>query len=197
MEHIQLGRGDQRFIRAVEEESGQSVGKCYQCGNCTAGCPMYFTYDYTPSRLMRLIQLGQKETVLSSGAIWMCATCEACTTHCPNDIEVARVFDVCRHMARRQGYKGVRNVRLFTDAFLQSVRWHGKSHELGLMAVYKLFSLRFFDDLDLAPGMLRKGKLPFLPHRVKARAEVADIFRRYAAQTQEEESGREAGEKKA
>jgi heterodisulfide reductase subunit C len=180
MDCIQLGRGDSGFIRQVEEESGQNMVHCYQCGNCTAGCPMSFTYDYTTSRIMRLIQLGQKEAVLSSRAIWMCATCETCSTRCPNQIEVARVLDVCRHMARREGYGGVRNVRIFTDSFLQSVRWFGRSHELGLMAVYKMLSLRFLDDLDLAPGMLRKGKLPFLPHRIKAADEVAGIFRRYA-----------------
>ncbi|MCL1915880.1 MAG: 4Fe-4S dicluster domain-containing protein [Desulfovibrionaceae bacterium] len=180
MEHVQLGRGDTDFIRAVETESGQKVSRCYQCGNCTAGCPMSFTYDFTVSRIMRLIQLGQKNTVLSSKAVWMCASCESCSTRCPNHIEVARILDVCRHMSRRAGFGGARNVRLFADAFLQSVRWHGQSHELGLMAVYKLLSMRLFDDLTLAPDMLLKNKLPFKPHRIKGRDEVAGIFRRYA-----------------
>ncbi|MDL2285545.1 4Fe-4S dicluster domain-containing protein [Desulfovibrio sp. OttesenSCG-928-F07] len=179
METVNLGKGDADFTRQVESESGQNVSKCYQCGNCTAGCPMSFTYDYSVSRIMRLIQLGQKEKVLASRAIWMCATCEACTTHCPNNIEVAKVLDVCRSISRREGYKGVRNVRLFTDSFLQSVRWHGRSHELGLMAVYKMRSFRYFDDLDLAPGMLSRGKLPILPHRIKGAAEVAAIFKRF------------------
>jgi heterodisulfide reductase subunit C len=187
MEPIQLTKGNAAFIREVEEESGQRLSACYQCGNCTAGCPMSFIYDRTASQLMRLIQTGQKESVLGSTAIWMCASCEACSTHCPNNIDVARVLDVCRHISRREGRQGVRNLRLFVDAFLQSVRWHGKSHELGLMAVYKMLSFRFFDDLDLAPGMLLKGKLPFLPHRIKARTEVADIFWRYS------EKARKAG----
>lgn len=181
MESVKLGKGDAEFIRQVEAESGQKVSKCYQCGNCTAGCPMSFTYDYSVSRLMRLIQLGQKETILSSRAIWMCATCEACSTHCPNNISVAKVLDVCRSMSRREGYKGVRNVRLFTDAFLQSVRWYGRSHELGLMAMYKMQSFRYFDDVDLAPGMLKRGKLPILPHAIKGRKEVSAIFKRFQA----------------
>ncbi|MDR2504156.1 MAG: 4Fe-4S dicluster domain-containing protein [Deltaproteobacteria bacterium] len=180
MECVQLDRGDAGFIRLVEEESGQKLSRCYQCGNCSAGCPMSFAYDYPVSRIMRLIQLGQKKTVLSSRAVWMCASCEACSTHCPNDIEVARVLDVCRHLSRREGYAGVRGARIFTDAFLQSVRWYGRSHELGLMAVYKMRSLRLLDDVELAPGMLLKGKLPLLPHRIKGRDEVAGIFRRYA-----------------
>jgi len=128
--------------------------------------------------------------VLASKAIWMCATCETCSTRCPNNIEVARVMDVCRNLARREGYKGVRNVRLFIDSFLQSVRWHGRSHELGLMTLYKLLSFRYFDDLDLAVPMLRKGKLPIMPHRIKGVREVAGIFKRY-----QERLARRKGEK--
>ena len=30
---------DEAFLREVEAESGQKVTNCYQCGNCTAGCP--------------------------------------------------------------------------------------------------------------------------------------------------------------
>lgn len=179
MEPIQLGRGDAEFTRMVEAESRQSLSKCYQCGNCTAGCPMSFAYDYTASRLMRLIQLGQRERVLSSRAIWMCVTCEACTTRCPNEIDVARVLDVCRHLARREGHAGVRAQRLFADSFLLPLRWFGRSYELGVMGLFKLQSFKWFADLALAPAMLLKRKLPFLPQRAKSRKEVADIFKRF------------------
>ena len=179
MEPIQLGRGDAEFIREVEAASRQSVNKCYQCGNCTAGCPMSFSYDYTASQLMRLVQLGQRERVLSSRAVWMCVTCEACTTRCPNEIDVARVLDVCRHLARREGYAGVRTQRLFANSFLLPLRWFGRSYELGVMGLFKLQSFKWFADLALAPIMLLKRKLPFLPHRMKKRREVADIFKRF------------------
>lgn len=181
MEPLHLGGKNVAFIREVESESLQKVSTCYQCGNCTAGCPMSFTYDYTANQIMRLIQLGQKEKVLSCKAIWMCATCEACTTRCPNNIDVARVLDVCRHMARREKYPGVRNVRLFADSFLHAVKMHGKAHELGLMVEYKLKSGKFFADMSLAPAMLLKGKLPIMPHRADGRSEVADIFKRFEA----------------
>lgn len=196
MKTVELGKGDAGFIREVEALSGQQVSKCYQCGNCSAGCPMSFTYDYPVSRLMRMIQLGMKDEVLSTRSIWMCATCEACTTRCPNEIDVARVLDVCRNMSRRLGYKGVRNVRLFADSFLQSVRLNGKSHELGLMAVYKLRSFRFFDDMSLAAPMLSKGKLPILPHRTKAPGEVAAIFKRFNAGAHEKAAKEARGESK-
>lgn len=179
MDTIRLDRPDRAFLRAVEAESGQVVSRCYQCGNCTAGCPMSFVYDYPVSRIMRLIQAGQKEAVLSSRSIWMCATCETCTQRCPNDIDVARIMDACRHMARREGRHGVHAVRTFLDSFLQSVRMNGRSHEVGLMAMFMALTGRCWTDVDLAPKMLSKGKMPILPHRIAGRREVAAIFRRF------------------
>ncbi len=190
MDPIQLSRTsagpapDLEFMRQVERESGQDLRKCYQCGNCTAGCPMSFIYDYPVSRIMRLLQLGQKETVLSSRALWLCATCETCTTRCPNNIEVAKIMDVCRHMSRREGRVSglaARNVRLFTDSFLRTVRWGGRASELASMVLFKLSSGRLFSDLTLAPEMLGKGKLKILPRRAAGHEEVAAIFRRFDA----------------
>ena len=179
METICLNKADNAFIRAVEDESGQVLSRCYQCGNCTAGCPMSFTYDLSTSRLMRLIQAGQRKTVLSAKSLWMCATCETCTQRCPNNIDVAKILDVCRHMARREGYGGVRAVKIFWDAFIQSVGWHGRIHELGLMAMFMARTGRFWTDVDLAPKMLPKGKMALLPHRIQGQKEVAAILRRF------------------
>ena len=179
METIRLNNPDLAFIRAVEDESGQAVSRCYQCGNCTAGCPMSFTFDYTVSRIMRLIQAGQKQAVLSSKAIWMCATCETCTQRCPNNIDVAQVMDACRHMARRESKRGVYAVKTFFDSFMATVGLNGRTHEIGLMALYMLRTGRFWTDVELSPKMLPKGKMPILPHRIEGRKEVADIIRRF------------------
>lgn len=179
METIPLAKADAVFTKAVEGESGQLVSRCYQCGNCTAGCPMSFTFDYPVSRIMRFIQAGQKKLVLGSRAIWLCATCETCTQRCPNNIDVARVMDTCRHMARREGERGVYTVRSFFDSFLATVSMHGRSHEIAIMAMYMFRTGRFWTDVALAPKTLPKGKLPILPHRIEGRREVASIFRRF------------------
>ena len=179
METICLNKPDPAFIRAVEDESGQALSRCYQCGNCTAGCPMSFAYDYPVSRIMRLLQAGQKEIVLSSRAVWMCATCETCTQRCPNEIDVARVLDVCRHMARREGKCGAYGVKSFFDSFVSSVALNGRTHEIGLMALYMAKTGRFWTDVDLAPKVLPKGKMALMPHRIEGRREVAAILRRF------------------
>lgn len=181
MDTVILNRPDLAFIRAVEDESGQVVSRCYQCGNCTAGCPMSFTFDYPVSRIMRLIQAGQRNAVLSSKAIWMCATCETCTQRCPNSIDVAQVMDACRHMARREGKGGVYGVKAFFDSFLDTIRLHGRSHEVGIMALFMLRTGRLWTDVELAPKVLPKGKMSIMPHRIEGRREVANIVRRFKA----------------
>jgi heterodisulfide reductase subunit C len=170
---------DAQFVADVEKESGQKVSLCYQCGNCTAGCPYTFAYDIPVSQIMRFVQAGQKQTVLSSKSIWLCATCESCTTRCPNNIDVACVMDVLRHMARREGLAAVPQVKTFWDAFLNSVRAHGRVFELGLTVEYVAKTGRFWTDMDLAPKIFPKGKLGLRPHDIQGKEHVARIFERY------------------
>ncbi|HWQ61329.1 MAG TPA: 4Fe-4S dicluster domain-containing protein [Negativicutes bacterium] len=170
---------DGPFVAAVEEASGQKVSLCYQCGNCTAGCPYTFAYDIPVSQIMRFVQAGQKQTVLSCKSIWLCATCESCTTRCPNNIDVACVMDVLRHMARREGLASVPRVKTFWDAFLNSVRAHGRVFELGLTVEYVAKTGRFWTDMDLAPKIFPKGKLGLMPHDIQGKKHVARIFERY------------------
>ena len=49
------------FASRVAEISGQNVRLCYQCGMCSAGCPMTFVMDLLPRQVMRLAQLGLAE----------------------------------------------------------------------------------------------------------------------------------------
>ncbi len=170
---------DLEFIAQVEAESGQKVQQCYQCGNCTAGCPFTFAYDIPVSLVMRLLQAGQKMRLLSCRSIWLCATCESCTTRCPNEIDVARVMDVLRHIARREGYVAEKNVKIFWDSFLASVERHGRVFEMGLLAAYVAKTGRVWTDLDLGPKILPKGKLSFKPHGIQGKDKVAEIFKRF------------------
>ncbi len=170
---------DADFVREVEERSGQNLDLCYQCGKCTAGCPYTFTYDLTVSQIMRLLQMGQKEKVLSCKSIWRCATCESCTTRCPNSIDVAKIMDVLRHIARQQGYVSDRTVKTFFDSFLSSVEKHGRVFEVGMLVNFVTKTGRFWTDADLAPKILPKGKIGFKPHEIKGKDEVAKIFQKY------------------
>ena len=157
---------DEAFLREVEAESGQKVTNCYQCGNCTAGCPCGPEYDLQVSQVMRAVQLGNKEMALSSRSLWLCVSCSTCTSRCPNNIDVAEVMETLRHMARKEGRVAVPKVEKFWFSFLDTVRKFGRTYEIGTMVLYMLRSLRVFTDVDLAPQALAKQKLGFKPHSI-------------------------------
>ncbi|MBN1433592.1 4Fe-4S dicluster domain-containing protein [Candidatus Fermentibacterales bacterium] len=90
------------FGLSVDELSGQHLYACYQCGNCSAGCPLASEMDILPSMVMRLAQLGQKDELLASRTIWICASCFQCTVRCPRGIDIQQVMDALRQMALRE-----------------------------------------------------------------------------------------------
>jgi heterodisulfide reductase subunit C2 len=167
------------FIDQVEKESGQQVSRCYQCGNCSASCNYTPVYDYPANQIMRLIQLGQEDLVLRSRAIWLCANCQACTTRCPCNIDVARVMESLRVMSVDKEMVSIKKIRLFYDEFLNSVKTFGRVFEVGLLATYCIKAGKPFTDLDLGPKVLKKRKLAIKPHMNRDRQAVAGIFERF------------------
>ena len=90
------------FIKKVEEISGQSLRSCYQCGKCSAGCPMAFSMDLLPNQIIRLAQLGLEEDIAKSKAIWLCASCVTCSVRCPRGVDLARVMEAMRLLTLRK-----------------------------------------------------------------------------------------------
>ena len=84
------------FVAKVQELSGQNLLACYQCGKCSAGCPVVEQMDILPNQIIRLAQLGLQEDLLESRAIWVCASCMTCNVRCPKGINIAEVIEVLR-----------------------------------------------------------------------------------------------------
>lgn len=95
------------LVRRVEELSGQDVMACYQCGNCSAGCPAAGAMDLLPNQIVRLLQLGCVEEALRARAIWYCAACLTCEARCPKGIDVARLTEALRTLALEQGIRHI------------------------------------------------------------------------------------------
>lgn len=171
---------DKDFLKELEDRSGIRVSHCYQCGKCTAGCPMVPDMDYTPSQIMRLIQMNRRETALRSKTIWYCASCHTCSTRCPKDVEIAGTMDVLREIALEENkvHPKAKKILAFCKAFLDSVKKKGRLFEVGMVMGYKLGSKDFFADIGLAPKMFLKGKLKLRPHPVKGRDAIRKLFER-------------------
>jgi heterodisulfide reductase subunit C len=175
------------FLKEVEHRSGTPVSACFQCHKCSTGCPTAPEMDRLSSQVMRMIHLGQKRQLLESQSIWLCASCETCTTRCPMQIDIAAVMDTLRMMAveRKTELPNARGEQ-FNRSFLKSVRQNGRVFEFGMMVAYKLRSRDFLTDAEKTWQMLAKGKLSLLPKKSGSAKEVAEIFRR----AEEEEKNR-------
>jgi heterodisulfide reductase subunit C len=167
----------------IEQATGVKLNHCYQCGKCTAGCPVAQDMDLTSCQIMRLVQFGDPAwdlQALQCEGIWLCLACETCSTRCPQEVEVPKVMDYLRTEAVRRDVAHARSkdILAFHRAFMDSVQATGRLYEIGLVADYKLRSRHFLKDVMLAPKMLVRGKLPLLPHLIKGRDVMKRIFQR-------------------
>ena len=96
---------DPKFKYEISKVPGvENLKLCFQCGTCTADCPIArFSDIYRPRKLMRMTQLGMKDRILSSEALWLCAACFTCVDHCPQGVEIASVLRALRNMAVKEG----------------------------------------------------------------------------------------------
>lgn len=177
---------DVQFLDEVEAHGPFDVAACYQCRKCTNGCPVTFAMDLYPDQVIRKVILGQREEVLKCSTIWVCATCETCTTRCPNGVKIAEVMDCLKEMAARENIDVPQpQARILHQSFLNNIRRHGRVFEGGLMGEYLIRSGQIgpkfsdgtlMEDVKLAYKLLIKGKMPVLPNLVKGRKAVRDIL---------------------
>jgi heterodisulfide reductase subunit C len=171
-------RPDAAFLAEFEARSGEPGSRCYQCRKCTNGCPVSFTMDVLPNQVMRMIQFGLEDELLRSKTIWVCASCQTCTTRCPNEIDIAHVMDALRQLSQESGAPpGEPNVVKFHKAFLDSIRRHGRVSEVEMVAFYKLAARDLLGDTKVAWEMFKRGKLRLLPENIRGRAEIRDMFK--------------------
>jgi len=91
------------LIEKLERVSGEDLRKCYQCGNCSAGCPVSYAMEVGPTQVMRLLQLGLIEDVMKANSMWVCVGCLQCYSRCPKGVSVANVLEGLRQMELRKG----------------------------------------------------------------------------------------------
>ena len=134
--------------------------------------------DYRPAQLMHAIRLGMDDLVLNSKTAWLCASCETCSTRCPQDVEVAQVMDAVKIIAQKRGIKpAIPEVASFYKAAMGNIKTFGRMYELGMIVDLKLRTFHFMKDVGLGMKMFRKGKLKLIPSFTGALS-TWKIFRR-------------------
>lgn len=178
-------RGDY-FLNRIEGETGANVSACYQCERCTNACPVSHFMDIKPHQAIRYVQLGWREDLLKSSTIWVCLSCEMCSTYCPNEVGVAETINHLRNIAAHSSITAKeKHLAVFHQTFLEVLRKSGRVNEFRLMNAYylkpsilheKIKSGSFKEELLLGLALLRKGRLKPFTSRSKA---IKDIQKAY------------------
>jgi heterodisulfide reductase subunit C len=178
---VEASRPRHSLAAEVTERSATNLNRCYQCRSCGNGCHFVQAMDYTPNQVLRLVQFGLRQEVLTCKTIWVCVGCHTCSSQCPMGIDIAAVMDTLRLMAVEEGVViGKPNIIDFHEEVLRSLEKYGRAHKLGIMLGYKRQTGRWLKDLDLGLKMLAKRKLDLIPSRVRdANKEIADLFTCY------------------
>jgi len=181
----------EKLVKRVEAD----VRDCYQCGNCSAGCPAAFTFDYTPNQVMRMLQVGLVDKVLDSSAIQLCIQCLTCTARCPRNIDIAGIFEDLKTIATAQERDVPEHVKTFNKAFLSAVAKFGRLPEFYDMATFYVGTLNpkmALGNVGLMVPVLARRKMPLVPRRAKGADEVGRIYKK----TMEKAKQREKAEAK-
>jgi len=165
----------------MQMDTGVIINKCYQCGKCSAGCPVAEEMDYPPSLVMRMLQTDDPknyEKLLRSMSIWLCVSCEMCLTRCPMEIDIPALMDNMRQKSIRAKKTNpqAKKIISFHKSFLDSINYTGRLYEMGLIVDYKMRTGAMAQDVTIAPKMFIKGKLNPIPELIKGRKKVAAIF---------------------
>ena len=153
-------RGD--FIKEIRKmRGGENILECIQCGSCAGGCPSLFAMDYSPMQIIKMINLGMKEEVLSSSTLWVCSTCYTCAARCPRNVDFPTLMMSLRNMSIRENLVQDHTKSDFHKYFFEVVNKYGRFHLPRF--IVKIIDITNFNSL-LQDGILgfrlfKKGKI--------------------------------------
>ena len=108
-------RVDPSLMLELKEYGAAEIEKCFNCGNCTAICPLAEDDYPFPRDMIRYIQLGMKDRMAGSLDPWLCYYCGDCSETCPKGAEPAETMMAARRwLTARYDWTGL-SQKLYTS----------------------------------------------------------------------------------
>lgn len=76
-----------RFPNTIMKLGAEKFYRCFNCGNCTAICPLTQDRASYPRKLIRYAVMGLEDRVTSTADPWLCYYCGECSDYCPRDAD--------------------------------------------------------------------------------------------------------------
>jgi heterodisulfide reductase subunit C len=127
--------------------------------------------DLSPRHMWRLVIMGHLERVMASRTFILCSDCYTCTLRCPRGLPLTEAMETLKGIAFTRKEKRHQAPRLFYEQFMQTVRRHGRIHEMAFMTRYFTAMKNPMTALRFAPlgfKLMRKGKIELKGHSSSA-----------------------------
>jgi len=140
-------RVDRNLYPELRRFGANDISACFNCGVCSAICPLSVDGASFPRRMSRYAQLGLREKLLASPELWSCYGCSECTDSCPTQADPAAFMAAARRYAVA-GYDRTHlayllaTSRLFAAVFVVAL--------VGLLAAFMYNAHRPVDGSSLA-----------------------------------------------
>lgn len=175
---IQLDEVDHSLQQELLDKFGIDLNTCMECGKCSGGCSNTHIFDITARQVVKLIKMGEEDTLLKMDSLWTCVSCQLCVDRCPSGIDIPRIMDYLREKAYQNNIPATReHVKLFHELMLGHIEKGGRVEEGILAMEFNFKTGNYFKDVfDPGMKMFFKGKInPFTP-KMKKRQETRRIF---------------------
>ena len=91
------------FQEVRKEPAGKFVHRCFQCGNCTAACPVAEENPmFNPRYIIHVVRMGyERELEKVRKYVFLCASCGRCSEVCPRDVDPSGVMAAIGTVVRK------------------------------------------------------------------------------------------------
>jgi len=91
-------------IELIEVSKKTKAWACYDCGKCTANCPITRVGGiFSPRRRVLATSLGERSEISADEAIFTCLTCKMCDERCPVGVDYTQMIRDLREIASYEG----------------------------------------------------------------------------------------------
>lgn len=114
-------RSDPQLLLELKKYGAVGIEQCFNCGNCTAICPMTDDDHLFPRNMIRKAQMGLRDSIKSSTDPWLCYYCGDCSATCPRGAEPGETMMAIRRWLTAQYDRSGHGAKLYTSE--KAVLW--------------------------------------------------------------------------
>jgi nitrate reductase gamma subunit len=117
------------LLGEIKKLGAFDISACFNCGNCTAVCPLSTEDEAFPRKMIRYAAVGLEDKLLSSAELWSCDYCGECTETCPRSADPGAFMMAARRYA----------IKKYSWGRISDAMYSSKAAFYGSLAAFSLF----------------------------------------------------------